>query len=215
MLEGKQTGRALETQSQQNAVNAAVSQAERYVRGLPLSEVPNGRPPFVVVVDVGNAIYLFSEFSRTGGNYVAYPDPRRYAIRLDDLHDQEVQDRLRCLWLAPDSLDPSKHAARVTKQVSATLAELAKSLEKDYEVERVANFLKRCLFTMFAEDVELLPAGMFYDLLVDIKGRNVDAFPYAVKDLWERMNAGGYDSRVMQTIKRFNGGYLKTLIRSH
>lgn len=210
VLEGKQTGKTLATQSHQNAINAAVSQAERYVRGLPLEEVEHGRPPFVVVVDVGNAIYLFAEFSRTGGNYVAYPDPRHYEIRLDDLHKPEVQDRLRRLWLDPHSLDPSKHAARVTKQVSATLAQLAKSLEQSgFEVERVANFLKRCLFTMFAEDVELLPKGSFHDLLVDIKDRNPEAFPHAVKALWETMNTGGYSERLMQTIKRFNGGLFK------
>jgi len=210
VLEGKQTGKTLATRSHQNAINAAVSQAERYVRGLPLEEVEHGRPPFVVVVDVGNAIYLFAEFSRTGGNYVAYPDPRHHEIRLDDLHRPEVQDRLRRLWLDPHSLDPSKHAARVTKQVSATLAQLAKSLEHGgFEVERVANFLKRCLFTMFAEDVELLPKGSFHDLLVDIKDRNPEAFPHAVKDLWERMNAGGYDSRLMRQVKRFNGGLFK------
>lgn len=210
VLEGKQTGKTLATQSHQNAINAAVSQAERYVRGLPLEEVEHGRPPFVVVVDVGNAIYLFAEFSRTGGNYVAYPDPRHHEIRLDDLHKPDVQDRLRRLWLDPYSLDPSKHAARVTKQVSTTLAQLAKSLEQDgFEVERVANFLKRCLFTMFAEDVELLPKGSFHDLLVDIKDRNPEAFPHAVKALWDTMNTGGYSERLMQTIKRFNGGLFK------
>lgn len=210
VLEGKQTGKTLATQSHQNAINAAVSQAERYVRGLPLEEVEHGRPPFIVIVDVGNAIYLFEEFSRTGGNYVAYPDPRHHEIRLDDLHKPEVQDRLRRVWLDPYSLDPSKRAARVTKQVSATLAQLAKSLEQDgFEVERVANFLKRCLFTMFAEDVELLPKGSFHDLLVDIKDRNPEAFPNAVKALWETMNTGGYSERLMQTIKRFNGGLFK------
>lgn len=210
VLEGKQTGKTLATQSHQNAISAALRQAERYVRGLPLEEVQHGRPPFTVVVDVGNAIYLFSEFSGSGGNYVAYPDPRRHEIRLDDLHRPEVQDRLRRLWLDPHSLDPSKHAALVTKQVSATLAQLAKSLEQSgFEVERVANFLKRCLFTMFAEDVELLPKGSFHDLLVDIKDRNPEAFPHAVKGLWETMNAGGYSERLMQTIKRFNGGLFK------
>lgn len=210
VLEGKQTGKALASQSHQNAIGAARNQAERYVRGLPLEEIEHGRPPFVVVVDVGNAIYLFSEFSRTGGNYVAYPDPRNHEIRLDDLHKPEVQDRLRRLWLDPESLDPSRHAALVTQQVSATLAQLAKSLEQNgFEVERVANFLKRCLFTMFAEDVELLPTGSFHDLLVDIKDRNPEAFPQAVKGLWETMNAGGYSERLMQTIKRFNGGLFK------
>lgn len=87
-----------------------------------------GRPPFAV--DVANSIYLFEKFSRTGGNYVAYTDQRHHEIRLDDLHKPEVQDRLRRVWLDPHSLDPSKHEARVTKRVSTTLAQLAKSLEQ-------------------------------------------------------------------------------------
>lgn len=210
VLEGKQTGKELASRSQQNAINAAVAQAERYIRGLPQEEVEHGRPPFIVIVDVGNAIYTYSEFSRTGGNYVPFPDPRHYEIRLDDLHKPDVQHRLRQLWLEPDQLDPSKHAARVTREVSTKLAELAKSLEHSgYDVERVASFLKRCLFTMFAEDVELLPKASFQNLLIDIKDRNPEAFPHAVKALWETMNAGGYSERLMQTIKRFNGGLFK------
>ena len=212
VLEGKQTGKEVASQSHQNAINAAVAQAERYVRGLPQDEVEHGRPPFIVIVDVGNAIYTYSEFTRTGGNYVPFPDPRHYEIRLEDLHKPEVQHRLRQLWLEPDQLDPSKHAARVTREVSTKLAELAKSLEHSgYDVERVASFLKRCLFTMFAEDVELLPREAFHDLLVDVKDRNPEAFPHALKALWETMNTGGYSERLMQTIKRFNGGLFKDI----
>ena len=212
VLEGKQTGKELASRSHQNAINAAVAQAERYIRGLPQEEIEHGRPPFIVVVDVGNAIYIYSEFTRTGGNYVPFPDPRHYEIKLDDLHKPEVQHRLRQLWLEPDRLDPSKHAAKVTREVSTRLAELAKSLEHSgYDAERAASFLKRCLFTMFAEDVELLPKSSFHDLLVDVKDRNPDAFPHALKGLWETMNAGGYSERLMQTIKRFNGGLFKNI----
>jgi hypothetical protein len=210
VLEGKQTGKERSSQSQQNSIVAAVAQAERYIRGLPSAEIENGRPPFIVIVDVGNAIYTFSEFTRTGGNYVPFPDPRRYEISLDDLHDPDVQKRLTAIWTEPDSLDPSKHAALVTKQVSTKLAELARSLEQSgYDVERVASFLKRCLFTMFAEDIELLPPNSFHDLLVDLKERNPDAFPDAVKALWETMNTGGYSERLMKTVLRFNGGLFK------
>lgn len=209
-MEGKQTGKELASRTQQNAINAAVAQAERYVRGLPKDEIEQGRPPFIIVVDVGNAIYTYSEFTRTGGNYVAFPDPRHHEIKLTDLHKPEVQQRLRQLWLAPLSLDPSKHAAKVTRQVSSKLAELAKSLEQGgYDVERVASFLKRCLFTMFAEDVDLLPKSSFHDLLVDIKDKNPEAFPHALKALWDTMNTGGYSERLMIKVKCFNGGLFK------
>lgn len=165
----------------------------------------------IIVTDVGRSIELYSEFTRTGSTYVPFPDPGHYRIKLDDLRKVEIQQRLQALWLDPDSLDPSKYAAQVTKGVSRKLAELAKSLEQDgYDVERVAHFLKRCLFTMFAEDVELLPSQSFHDLLVDLKERP-EAFPHALKALWENMNSGGYSERLMQPIKRFNGGLFKNI----
>jgi len=43
-----------------DAMLRARSQAEQYARALPADE---GCPPFLVVVDVGNAIELYSEFT--------------------------------------------------------------------------------------------------------------------------------------------------------
>ena len=45
----------------------------------------DGRPPFLIVVDVGHSIELYSEFTRSGGNYLPFPDPANYRIPLDDL----------------------------------------------------------------------------------------------------------------------------------
>ncbi|WP_292257806.1 type IIL restriction-modification enzyme MmeI, partial [Marinospirillum sp.] len=208
VLEAKQTGKNLDTPGWDKAMLAAHHQADRYVRALPAEE---GKPPFIIVTDVGRSIELYSEFTRTGSTYVPFPDPGHYRILMQDLRKVDIQQRLQALWLDPDSLDPSKYAAQVTKGVSRKLAELAKSLEQDgYDVERVAHFLKRCLFTMFAEDVELLPSQSFHDLLVDLKERP-DAFPHALKALWENMNSGGYSERLMQPIKRFNGGLFKNI----
>lgn len=47
----------------------ARSQAENYARALPASE---GRPPFVLVVDVGNFIEVYAEFSQSGGTYTPF-----------------------------------------------------------------------------------------------------------------------------------------------
>ena len=52
--------------------------------------------------------------------------------------------------------------------MSATLAELARSLEQTgFADEGTAHFIKRCLLTMFSEDVDLIPEGSFTELLVD------------------------------------------------
>jgi len=87
------------------AMFAAKEQADRYIRAIPSQE---GRPPFLMLVDVGNVIELYSEFSRTGGTYVEFPDPHSYRIRLDDLLVPEIAERLRQVWLDPLALDPAK-----------------------------------------------------------------------------------------------------------
>ncbi|MGB2818308.1 MAG: type IIL restriction-modification enzyme MmeI, partial [Burkholderiaceae bacterium] len=110
------------------ALLAARAQAEGYARALPAAE---GRPPFVIVADVGRVIELYSEFTRSGGTYVPYPDPRSHRIALADLAREEVRDRLRAVWTDPLSLDPSRVAARVTRGIAAQLAEVAKALEHD------------------------------------------------------------------------------------
>ena len=52
----------------------ARSQGEAYARALPAAD---GRPPFVLVVDVGTVIEVYAEFSKTGGTYT--PTPTRAA----------------------------------------------------------------------------------------------------------------------------------------
>ena len=104
----------------------ARSQAENYARALPSEE---GRPPFLIVVDVGNVIELYAEFSQTGGTYLPYPDPRSHRIRLADLRDEALRQRLAAVWRDPQSLDPARRSARVTREIAAHLAEVAKSLE--------------------------------------------------------------------------------------
>jgi hypothetical protein len=91
-------------------------------------------------------------------------------------------------------LDPSRRTAKVTREVAAKLAELAKSLEQSgYAADLVAQFLMRCLFTFFAEDVGLLPKDCFTSMLSDPreKGRT-DAFPDMASSLWTTMKTGGF-----------------------
>jgi hypothetical protein len=60
------------------------------------------------------------------------------------------------VFLDPHDLDPSKHAAKVTREVAGYLANLAKKLEADgHPQDLVATFLMRCLFTMSRSTREL------------------------------------------------------------
>jgi hypothetical protein len=113
---------------------------------------------------------------------------------------------LRAVWTDPLSLDPSRRSARVTREIADQLAKLAKSLEADgHPPQLVASFLMRALFTMFAEDVGLLPERGFTELLQRLKNKP-DTFAPMLEHLWQTMNSGGFSPILESTLLKFNGG---------
>lgn len=184
----------------------ARNQADGYARAVSKED---GWPPFLLIVDVGHVIELYADFSRAGQGYNQYPDGNRYRIQLDDLRKPETRELLHTIWTDPASLDPSLRSAEVTRDIAAHLAELGKSFEgQGHDSEKVARFLMRCLFSMFAEDVELIPRGSFTELLHKLRGHPEHAAP-TLQGLWETMNSGGFSQVLMQDLKRFNGGLFR------
>ena len=190
------------------ALERAFHQGRGYITALPADE---GRPPFLLVCDVGHSIDLYAEFTCTGGQYERFPDPVAYRITLPDLHRPEIRERLRKVWLDPHALDPSKVAAAVTRDIAGRLAVLAKSLEADgHDPQVIAGFLQRCLFTMFAEDVGLLPEHGFQSLIDRVKA-DPRGFPVLISALWKEMAAGThYSALLFKEIACFNGGLFET-----
>ena len=187
------------------AMLKAREQAQRYARALPKEEIPDGRPPFILVVDVGHSIALYTDWSRMGGEYVPYPDPASYRVPLKDLLRPDVREQLRAVWTDPLSLDPGRRSAKVTREIADSLAKLARSLQGKHTPEQVAAFLMRCLFTMFREDVDLLPLGSFTKLLGDLKS-DPGTFREMLENLWGTMNTGGLSPILRKKILKFNGG---------
>lgn len=184
----------------------ARAQADSYARAVARED---GWPPFLLIVDVGHVIEVYADFSGQGQGYTQFPDGNRYRIHLNDLHDEKTRDRLRLIWTDPQALNPAKVSAQVTREVADRLASLGRSFEgQGHSPEEVASFLMRCLFTMFAEDVELIPGASFSDLLKKLRGQPERAAP-ALKSLWETMNAGGFSPVLLADLKRFNGGLFK------
>lgn len=207
VLEAKQSGLNIESQGWDKAMLRAHNQADQYVRALPADE---GRPPFIIVTDVGRNIELYSEFSRSGATYTPYPDARSHRISLEDLRKPDIQKRLRKVWQEPLSLDPSRLSARVTRDIADQLAKLAKSLEASgYGAQLVADFMMRALFTMFSEDVGLLPRRSFTELLKRLQNRP-DTFAPMLENLWQTMNQGGFSPILESTVLKFNGGMFST-----
>lgn len=203
VLEAKQTGKTLDSSGWDKAMLKAHNQADQYARALPAEE---GRPPFILVVDVGRNIELYAEFSRSGATYTPYPDARSHRIRLEDLRKADARERLSAVWLDPLSLDPARRSAKVTREIADQLAKLAKSLEAaGHSPQLVSSFLMRALFTMFAEDVGLLPERGFTELLQRLKNKP-DTFAPMLEHLWQTMNSGGFSPILESTLLKFNGG---------
>lgn len=211
VLEAKKVKAAGHTKGFDDALMKARAQAEGYARALPAAE---GRPPFLVVVDVGNVIELYAEFTRSGATYTPFPDARSHRIRLADLRDETTRERLRLLWTDPMALDPSRASAKVTREVAAKLARLARDLEAaGHAAQPVAAFLTRCLFCMFAEDVGLLPRaddgqGAFLALLKRHRDQP-DALRHMLRGLWTDMDRGGFSTALTRKVLHFNGKLFK------
>lgn len=180
-----------------NAMSAALGQARGYARTL------DRHVPFLIVCDIGYCFDLFASFD--GSRHRPLFNAQHARIYLRDLENPEHYETLRQVFLDPYSLDASKRAAKVTTEVSEKLAKVATDLEKSgYDPEVVAKFLLRCLFTMFAEDIGLLPPRLFTDAIQDRWIPKPETFTTGVESLWRSMNSGsdfGYAGKLL----RFNG----------
>jgi hypothetical protein len=184
------------TQGWKTAMLKAYGQGKTYAYLL-----PEGRPPFLITCDIGACFEVWSGF---GGDYGGYG--ARRTIELAQLADPAVYEFFGKVFTDPLDLDPARHAQRVTREVAGHLAELARDLERSgHDPELVAQFLMRCLFTMFCEDVGLLPKKLFSQAIEERWLPNPRLFPLQVEQLWRAMNDGlpfGYEPKLL----RFNGG---------
>ncbi|WP_420408196.1 class I SAM-dependent DNA methyltransferase [Hoeflea sp.] len=184
-------------------------QAEQYVF---LLDADHPAPPFIITCDVGHAFEIFADFTGTGRAYSQFPDRKGFRIYLEDLRKPEIRDRLATIWNDPLSLDPARESARVTREIARRLAAVSKALEAKHPAEDVAHFLMRCIFTMFAEDVRLLPENSFTELLSDCL-ESPAAFTPLLESLWSKMDEPVYDKRFFsafkQHLRHFNGNLFK------
>lgn len=185
----------------------ARKQAEDYARALPTT---HEWPPFILICDVGHVIEIYADFTGKGRNYTQFPDRQGFRIFLEDLRKPEIRERLKLIWTNPHELDPNRKAAKATREIAKRLAEVSKLLEKrNFDPEVVSTFLMRCLFTMFAEDVKLLPESSFTNLLKQCIDKP-ESFPQMVGQLWEAMNTGSFAYAISEKVRKFNGEFFKS-----
>ncbi len=100
----------------------------------------------------------------------------------------------------------------MTRGIAAKLAVLARNLEnKGHPPKGVAEFLTRCIFTSFAESVELIPRRSWLNMLREVRDRgNLRFFPQMASSLWQTMNTGGFSTVLQCELKHFNGGLFES-----
>ncbi|MBI3876232.1 MAG: class I SAM-dependent DNA methyltransferase, partial [Verrucomicrobia bacterium] len=138
----------------------------------------------------------------------------------DQIDRPENLRLLRALFESPDFLKPQRTTAQVTEKMAEQMAEVARSLQGRESVEledaktrkevtvaqrknlRIARFLNRITFCLFAEDTGLLPKNLFTDIL-KASLHSPEHFAAATESLFRTMAKGGlYGS---QRIRHFNG----------
>jgi hypothetical protein len=195
---GKKTGTARrDTPGWHVAMSDAFGQALKYARTL------DDPPPFLIGCDIGYCFDIYACFDGSG-IYRPFPNAQKHRRYLRSLG--EDADTLRAIWLDPCSLDPQRHAERITRDLAESLAGLAVELEKEgHEPHLVAKFLMRCLFTMFAEDIGLLSEKLFTQSLEKRWLPEPATFVDGVEELWDAMNAGKR-FWILGKLLHFNGG---------
>jgi hypothetical protein len=187
------------TKGYRDAMQQAFNQAKSYAYNRMLSALP----PFLITCDIGSHFEVWEGFSGEYGSYGA-----RQQLNLKDLAQPEIFDRFVAIFTDPQSLNPEKYRARVTREVAAELAKLSRWLEEQgREPHEVANFLMRCIFTMFAEDVELLKGEVFTKALRERWIPNPKLFKPEIEQLWQTMNTGGTFG--FERVLRFNGSFFE------
>jgi type II restriction/modification system DNA methylase subunit YeeA len=152
-------------------------------------------PPLLVVSDLKNII-VHTNFTNTV--------KREYKFTVEQLDDYETRQILEAVFKHPETLRPGTTRAGLTQEAAEKFTTLANALrERGNDPHPVAHFLNRLLFCMFAEDVGLLPARLFTDLVENAQN-DPALFEQWSSDLFRAMKAGG--TVAFKRIEWFNGG---------
>jgi type II restriction/modification system DNA methylase subunit YeeA len=168
-------------------------------------------PPLLVVCDFDRYII------RTNFNGTVQETHEFTNAQIDRPENLRI---LRALFEDPDFLKPQRTTAQVTEKLAGQIAEVARLLQGRESVEladartraqvtvaqkknlRIARFLNRIVFCLFAEDTGLLPPHIF----TDVTKAGLDDprfFAERLEELFRVMARGG--SFGSQKVRHFNG----------
>jgi len=114
-------------------------------------------PPLLIVSDIERVTI------RTNWNNTV---SERHDLLLPEFTDPAKLALLKTALSDPERLRPGKTREALTADAAAEFAELAQRLRcRGHDPQAVAHFVNRLVFCLFADDVELLPPGLFERML--------------------------------------------------
>jgi very-short-patch-repair endonuclease len=173
-------------------LQAALNQLKQYREQL-------NNPPLLVVCDIENW-EIHTNFNNAPHTV--------YAFRHHEILEPRVQRWLRAMFEEPQQLHPHRNTEQVTKDAASAFQAIADNMRQwQAAPERIAHFLTKLVFCLFAEDVGLLPItdsgrGIFSEI-VEQTHRKPQDFVLYVTQLFEAMRDGG--KLMFHDIRFFNG----------
>ena len=129
----------------------------------------------------------------------------RHEVMLNELADPIRLGVLKSVFSDPERLLPNKTRAALTAQAAAEFAELAGRLRnRGDDPQTVVHFVNRLVFCLFADDVGLLPAGLFERMLDASRKRPAQFQGYARRLFAAMAERGGEVD--FTPVAWFNGG---------
>ena len=175
-------------------LNTAYDQLLQYRENL-------NNPPLLVVTDI-NRWEIHSNFPNT--------QKRVYAFAHEEIAgNPTVLSWLHDMFHAPERLHPRRNTEHVTQEAARVFQLIADNMRGwQAEPERIAYFLTKLVFCLFAEDIGLLPTvadspkGIFSHV-VEQSRQQPSVFVRYVQNLFGAMAVGG--DFLMRDIPYFNG----------
>ena len=179
---------AWEYKGKNKDLNAAFCQLQRYAIALE-------NPPLLIVSDM-ETIVIHTNWTNTVQQI--------HTFTLEELALPEALQKLTWIFTDPERFKPGVTRAMVTEKAAEAFASLAQRLNgQGFESRRVAHFVNKLLFCMFAEDIGILPEQLFTRML-EACDKDAKRFEPMAVSLFTAMKSGGLFG--VNEIPWFNGG---------
>jgi type II restriction/modification system DNA methylase subunit YeeA len=172
---------------------------DRAYQQLQLYSVALENPPLLVVSDT-KRFRIYTNWTNTV--------QVKHDFEIGDLAHSGTRELLRNVFNHPERLKPDKTREQVTKDAAKEFTTIAERLRMaGHAPEKVAHFLNRLVFCLFAEDVNLLENDLFKRMLDNLAKRRDQVAEQSQRmfaDLFREMRGGG--NYGLEHILHFNGG---------